>query len=58
MFQKLKDADEEDAKAYADAQKRFEAITQGLSTNEEGEAASLQDQLMSNYINLLITREH
>ncbi|XP_037905557.1 structural maintenance of chromosomes protein 2 [Hermetia illucens] len=47
MFQKLKDADEEDAKAYADAQKRFEAITQGLSTNEEGEAASLQDQLMT-----------
>uniref|UniRef100_A0A8D8DRJ1 Structural maintenance of chromosomes protein n=1 Tax=Culex pipiens TaxID=7175 RepID=A0A8D8DRJ1_CULPI len=47
MFQSLKDADEADAKAFADAQKRFEAVSAGLSTNEDGEAATLQDQLMA-----------
>lgn len=47
MFQNLKDADEADAKAFADAQKRFEAVSAGLSTNEDGEAATLQDQLMA-----------
>lgn len=46
-FQSLKDADEADAKAYADAQKRFEAVSAGLSTNEDGEAATLQDQLIA-----------
>nr|XP_029731204.1 structural maintenance of chromosomes protein 2-like [Aedes albopictus] len=47
MFQSLKDADEADAKAFTDAQKRFEAVSAGLSTNEDGEAATLQDQLMA-----------
>lgn len=46
MFESLKaDNDKDnDAKAYADAQNKFEAVTQGLSTNEDGEASSLQDQ--------------
>lgn len=47
MFESLKADNDHDAKAYADAQKKFEAVTQGLSTNEDGEASSLQDQLMS-----------
>ncbi|XP_053685055.1 structural maintenance of chromosomes protein 2 [Sabethes cyaneus] len=47
MFQSLKDANEADAKAFDDAQKRFEAVSAGLSTNEDGEAATLQDQLMA-----------
>ncbi|XP_055592963.1 structural maintenance of chromosomes protein 2 [Uranotaenia lowii] len=47
MFQSLKDADEADAKGFADAQKHFEAVSAGLSTNEDGEAATLQDQLMA-----------
>lgn len=47
LFQGLKEADERDTLAYEEAQKKFEAVTQGLSTNEDGEASSLQDQLMS-----------
>ncbi|XP_035787284.1 structural maintenance of chromosomes protein 2-like [Anopheles albimanus] len=46
-FQTLKDACEADANAFTAAQKRFEAVTAGLSTNEDGEAATLQDQLMT-----------
>ncbi|ETN57892.1 structural maintenance of chromosomes smc2 [Anopheles darlingi] len=46
-FQTLKDACEADANAFTAAQKRFEAVTAGLSTNEDGEAATLQDQLMA-----------
>ncbi|XP_058055070.1 structural maintenance of chromosomes protein 2 [Anopheles bellator] len=45
-FQTLKDACEADSGAFAAAQKRFEAVSAGLSTNEDGEAATLQDQLM------------
>lgn len=47
MFQKLKDTSENDAKAFEESQKRFEAVSNGLSTNEDGEAESLQDQLMN-----------
>ncbi|XP_055382304.1 structural maintenance of chromosomes protein 2 [Condylostylus longicornis] len=47
LFQSLKDADEKDSKIYEESQKKFEALTQGLSTNEEGEASSLQDQLIN-----------
>lgn len=46
LFQSLKDADEADRKAFADAQKRFQAISAGLDMNEDGEAASLQEQLI------------
>ena len=47
LFDSLKEADATDAKAFADAQKRFQAVSAGLVTNEDGEAASLQDQLMT-----------
>lgn len=47
LFQNLKDNDAADAKSYEDSQKKFEAVSAGLSTNEDGEAASLQDQLMT-----------
>lgn len=46
LFQKLKEADEADSKAYNDAQKRFQAISVGLATEEDGDAASLQEQLI------------
>ncbi|XP_013100606.2 structural maintenance of chromosomes protein 2 [Stomoxys calcitrans] len=46
LFQSLKEADERDALAYEAAKKKFEAVSQGLSTNEDGQASSLQDQLM------------
>lgn len=45
-FQSLKYADAADAKAYEDAQRKFEAVSQGLSTNEDGEACTLQEQLI------------
>ncbi|KAM8711621.1 hypothetical protein ACLKA7_012176 [Drosophila subpalustris] len=46
-FQSLKDADATDAKAYEDAQRKFEAVSQGLSTNEDGQASTLQEQLIA-----------
>lgn len=46
MFQELKDQCEADAKAYEEAEKKFEAVTQGLSTDADGQSSSLQDQLM------------
>lgn len=49
LFQNLKDTDEADRKAFADAQKRFQAISAGLDMNEDGEAASLQEQLIGTH---------
>lgn len=46
LFQSLKEADEAGRKAFVDAQKRFQAISAGLDMNEDGEAASLQEQLI------------
>ncbi|EDW85861.1 uncharacterized protein Dwil_GK23290 [Drosophila willistoni] len=45
-FQGLKDADAKDSKAYEDAKAKLEAVSQGLSTNEDGQASTLQEQLM------------
>lgn len=45
LFDTLKAAEETDKQAFIDAQKKFEAVSSGLSLNEEGEATSLQDQL-------------
>lgn len=47
LFQSLREADEKDGKAYEEAQRRFQAVSQGLSTNEDGQASSLQDQLIT-----------
>lgn len=47
LFDELRGADERDAKSFADAKKRYEAVSSGLAMNEDGEAASLQDQLIS-----------
>lgn len=49
LFQQLKETDEHDAKLYADAQKKLQAISAGLATTEGGETASLQEQLNSEY---------
>ncbi|KAM7341587.1 structural maintenance of chromosomes 2 isoform 2-T2 [Cochliomyia hominivorax] len=46
LFQDLKDSEKRDLLAYEEAQKKFEAVSQGLSTNDNGEASSLQDQLI------------
>ncbi|KAH8296937.1 hypothetical protein KR044_001157 [Drosophila immigrans] len=46
-FQGLKDADANDAKAYEDAKRKLEAVSQGLSTNEDGQACTLQEQLIT-----------
>lgn len=47
LFQSLKEADMRDAQAYEAAQKKFEAVTQGLSVDDDGQQCSLQDQLIS-----------
>ncbi|XP_055917381.1 structural maintenance of chromosomes protein 2 [Eupeodes corollae] len=47
LFQSLKQTDQKDSQLYDDAQKRYDAVTKGLSTNEDGEASSLQDQLIN-----------
>lgn len=45
MFEKLKSDEENDRKAFEDAQKRLEAVNMGMAINEEGQATSYQDQL-------------
>lgn len=47
LFTSLKKASEDDAKAYVDAKKRVEDLQSGLVRNEDGESASLQDQMIS-----------
>lgn len=49
MFQQLKDAAENDKKAYEEAQKRFQAVSTGLEMDEDGKTSSLQEQLISKY---------
>lgn len=45
MFEKLKSDEENDHKAFENAQKRLEAVNMGMAINEEGQATSYQDQL-------------
>uniref|UniRef100_A0A336KQ15 Structural maintenance of chromosomes protein n=1 Tax=Culicoides sonorensis TaxID=179676 RepID=A0A336KQ15_CULSO len=47
MFEELKKTNDDDAKAAEEAEKRYEAVCSGLSVNEDGQAASLQDQLIA-----------
>lgn len=51
-FQSLKDADANDEKAYENAKRKFEAVSQGLSTDEDGQACTLQEQLISKSSNI------
>lgn len=47
LFESLKAADEKDREAFAVAEKRFQAISAGLDVGEDGEATSLNQQLIS-----------
>lgn len=47
LFQSLKDADAADTEAFAASQRKFEAVSAGMDVNEDGEAETLQEQLMS-----------
>ena len=49
LFETLKTAETTDQNAFLEAQKNFEAVSSGLSINDEGQASSLQDQLMSKF---------
>lgn len=51
MFVQLKTADEEDSKALAEAQRKFQAVSAGLLTTDDGQEATLQEQLMSKFCN-------
>jgi structural maintenance of chromosome 2 len=46
LFQKLKDADRADAEALTAAQRKFQAVSAGLVTDDGGGDSTLQDQLM------------
>ena len=48
-LQKLEEQSTSDQEAHAAAQKHYQAVTAGLSSNEEGQAATLNDQLMSKW---------
>ena len=50
LFTKLKDTDKADAEALAAAQKKFQAISAGLMTDDDGGDKTLQDQLMGEFI--------
>lgn len=45
VFEKLKEDEANDKKAFEDAQRNLEAVNMGMAINEEGQAASYQDQL-------------
>lgn len=47
MFTKLKSAEEKDRTAFIAAQKKYEAINAGMEIGDDGEASTLQEQLIS-----------
>ena len=50
LFQKLRDTDKADTEALAAAQRKFQAISSGLLTDDGGGDSTLQDQLMGTYV--------
>lgn len=48
--EQLQKQSEQDAENYTIAQKHLHAITAGLSSNDDGQAATLNDQLLSEYL--------
>ena len=48
-LESLRQQYEADVEAHAAAQKHFQAVSAGLSSAEDGQSASLQDQLMSKF---------
>ena len=46
-LEKLQHQSNEDQEAYTAAQNRFQAVSAGLSSNTDGEDATLNDQLLS-----------
>ena len=48
-IQEVKEASEKDAADYTAAQKHFQAVSSGLSANDDGEAATLNEQLLGVY---------
>ncbi|KAJ8926989.1 hypothetical protein NQ314_020550, partial [Rhamnusium bicolor] len=47
LFDTLKENDEKDNEAFALSQRKFEAISAGMEVNEDGEAETLQEQLIN-----------
>ncbi|XP_014468337.1 PREDICTED: structural maintenance of chromosomes protein 2 isoform X2 [Dinoponera quadriceps] len=47
LFQKLKDMDQKDAEAVLEAQEKYQKISSGLLESEDGENATLEQQLIS-----------
>ena len=45
-FKKLQNQSQRDAETYAAAQKHFHAVSAGLSSNQDGDDASLNEQLL------------
>ncbi len=46
-FEKMKNQEQEDLEAFAAAQKKYQAVSSGLFSNDQdGGDATLQDQLM------------
>lgn len=50
LFQKLRDADKTDAEALAAAQRKYQAVSSGLLTDDGGGDSTLQDQLMGTFV--------
>ncbi|KAG5681053.1 hypothetical protein PVAND_010519 [Polypedilum vanderplanki] len=46
-FEQLKQEEANDLKAFKNAQKRLEAVNMGMAINDDGEATSYQDQLIT-----------
>ena len=48
-FDKMREQDQIDRDSLVQAEKRLEAISSGMYSSGDGEAATLQDQLMSKF---------
>ncbi len=48
-FSSLKEAEAADAEAFAAAQRKYQAVSAGLLSSEDGADATLQEQLMGMY---------
>lgn len=50
VFNKMKNEEQKDLEAFAAAQKKYQAVSSGLFSNDQdGGDATLQDQLMRTY---------
>ena len=57
-LESLRQKSEQDHEAHTQAQKHFHAVSAGLSSNQDGEDASLNDQLMGRLLQPITNKNY